>query len=82
MITLKTIEKYDQVIFRTYEFTDEVLENWGVTKAQVEAFISDQDSVDEDVYDIIMDMIGTEDEVDSHEVCEPHDVLFEGADNA
>lgn len=79
MITLKTIEKYDQVIFRTYEFTDEVLENWGVTKAQVEAFISDQDSVDEDVYDIIMDMIGTEDEVDSHEVCEPHDVLFEGA---
>lgn len=78
MITLKTIEKYDQVIFRTYEFTDEVLENWGVTKAQVEAFISDQDSVDEDVYDIIMDMIGTEDEVDSHEVCEPHDVLFEG----
>ena len=79
MITLKTIEKYDQVIFRTYEFTDEVLENWGITKAQVEAFISDQDSVDEDVYDIIMDMIGTEDEVDSHEVCEPHDVLFEGA---
>ena len=79
MITLKTIEKYDQVIFRTYEFTDEVLENWGVTKAQVEAFISDQDSVDEDVYDIIMDMIGTEDEVNSHEVCEPHDVLFEGA---
>ncbi len=79
MITLKTIEKYDQVIFRTYEFTDEVLENWGVTKAQVEEFISDQDSVDEDVYDIIMDMIGTEDEVNSHEVCEPHDVLFEGA---
>jgi hypothetical protein len=79
MITLKTIEKYDQVIFRTYEFTDEVLENWGVTKAQVEAFISDQDSVDEDVYDIILDMIGTEDEVNSHEVCEPHDVLFEGA---
>lgn len=78
MITLKTIEKYDQVIFRTYEFTDEVLENWGVTKAQVEAFISDQDSVDEDVYDIIMDMIGTEDEVDSTEVVEPHDVLFEG----
>ena len=82
MITLKTIEKYDQTIFRTYEFTDEVLENWGVTKAQVEAFISDQDSVDEDVYDIIMDMIGTEDEVDSTEVVEPHDVLFEGADNA
>lgn len=79
MITLKTIEKYDQVIFRTYEFTDEVLENWGVTKAQVQAFISDQESVDEDVYDIIMDMIGTEDEVNSHEVCEPHDVLFEGA---
>jgi hypothetical protein len=79
MITLKTIEKYDQTIFRTYEFTDEVLENWGVTKAQVEAFISDQDSVDEDVYDIIMDMIGTEDEVDSHEVCETLDVLFEGA---
>ena len=78
MITLKTIEKYDQTIFRTYEFTDEVLENWGVTKAQVEAFITDQDSVDEDVYDIIMDMIGTEDEVDSHEVCDPHDVLFEG----
>jgi hypothetical protein len=77
MITLKTIEKYDQTIFRTYEFTDEVLENWGVTKAQVEAFISDEDSVDEDVYDIIMDMIGTEDEVDSHEVCETLDVLFE-----
>ena len=78
MITLKTIEKYDQTIFRTYEFTDEVLENWGVTKAQVEAFITDQDSVDEDVYDIIMDMIGTEDEVDSHEVVESNDVLFEG----
>ena len=78
MITLKTIEKYDQTIFRTYEFTGEVLENWGVTKAQVEAFITDQDSVDEDVYDIIMDMIGTEDEVDSHEVVESNDVLFEG----
>ena len=78
MITLKTIEIYDQTIFRTYEFTEDVLENWGVTKAQVEAFISDQDSVDEDVYDIIMDMIGTEDEVDSHEVCESQDVLFEG----
>ena len=78
MITLKTIEKYDQTIFRTYEFTDEVLANWGVTKAQVEAFITDQDSVDEDVYDIIMDMIGTEDEVDSHEVVESNDVLFEG----
>lgn len=79
MITLKAIEKYDQVIFRTYHFTDDVLENWGVTKAQVEAFISDQDSVDEDVYDIIMDMIGTEDEVDSHEVIESADVTFEGA---
>ena len=78
MITLKTIEKYDQTIFRTYKFTDDVLENWGVTKAQVEDFIADQHSVDEDVYDIIMDMIGTEDEVDSHEVCDPHDVLFEG----
>lgn len=79
MITLKAIEKYDQVIFRTYQFTDDVLENWGVTKAQVEAFISDQDSVDDDVYDIIMDMIGTEDEVDSHEVIESADVTFEGA---
>lgn len=78
MITLKTIEKYDQTIFRTYELTEDVLDNWGVTKAQVEAFISDQDSVEEDVYDIIMDMIGTEDEVNSHEVVMPHDVLFEG----
>ena len=82
MITLKTIEKYDQTIFRTFEFTDEVLENWGVTKAQVEAFISDQDSVDEDVYDIIMDMIGTEDEVDSYEDVESYEVLYEGAENA
>jgi len=82
MITFKTIETYDHSIIRTYQFTEDVLENWGVTKAQVEAFISDEDSVDEDVYDIIMDMIGTEDEVDSDEVCEPSDLFFEGADNA
>lgn len=63
MIKLNIIETFDQYLTKQFEISEDDLKEWKITEEQLKAFVADPMSVEEDIHDIIMDMIGCLDPV-------------------